>query len=94
LAIPLGYYGRIAPRSGLAKKFGIDVLGGVVDSPYRGEIGIILINTGNTIFEYKAGDAIAQLIIEVCKDLSIIEADNLSDSVRGTGGFGSTGSRN
>lgn len=92
VAIPDGYYGRIAPRSGLAYKNGIDVLGGVVDSAYRGEIGIILINLGeNDTFEISRGDKIAQLIIEKCHDVEWIDVEVLPESDRGTGGFGSTG---
>ena len=64
VAIPRGYYGRIAPRSGLAFKNGIDVLAGVVDAGYRNEVGVILINFGDKPFEIKNGDRVAQLIIE------------------------------
>src|SRR5258708_5423160 len=62
--IPQGSYGRIAPRSGLAKKFGIDVLAGVLDSDYRGEIICILINHGDSPVVFKTGDRVAQLIVE------------------------------
>ena len=65
LEIPKGYYGRIAPRSGLALKNGIDVMAGVIDCDYRGEIGVILYNTDNNIpFHIKIGDRIAQIIFE------------------------------
>ena len=66
LAIPSGYYGRVAPRSGLALKKGIDVMAGVIDADYRGELGVILINLGEEPVQINAGDKIAQLIIENC----------------------------
>lgn len=95
MSIPLGYYGRIAPRSGYAWKQGIDVLAGVLDSPYRGPVNVILLNTDKyKEFTYKAGDAIAQLIIEVCKDYPVEEVEELDQTSRGSDGFGSTGSRN
>lgn len=92
MEIPVGFYGRIAPRSGLASKHGIDVLAGVVDSSYRGELKVVLLNTDrhNTFFVEK-GDRIAQIIIEGHFNLPIVEAETLSDSGRGVGGFGSTG---
>lgn len=93
LEIPEGYYGRIAPRSGLAVKNGIDVLAGVVDSGYRGEINVVLYNTDkNNTFFVEAGNRIAQLIIEKHYNLEFVEvADELSDTDRGEGGFGSSG---
>ena len=92
LEVPESYYARIAPRSGLAYKSGIDVLAGVVDSSYRGEVGVILLNTDNQkIFNIRAGDRIAQLIIEAHYNMTIKEVDSLSDTTRGDGGFGSTG---
>jgi dUTP pyrophosphatase len=94
IAIPEGYYGRIAPRSGLAVKHGIDVLAGVVDSGYRGEVGVVLQNLGLMDFEYREGDRIAQLIIEKCHDVEWEEVESEEDLVsseRGEGGFGSTG---
>lgn len=90
--IPEGYYGRIAPRSGLAYKNGIDVLAGVIDSSYRGEIKVILFNTDkDKIFEIKIGDRIAQLIIEDHFNFEFEVSDELSYTERGEGGFGSTG---
>jgi dUTP pyrophosphatase len=94
--IPEGYYGRIAPRSGLALKQGIDVLGGVIDASYRGEIGVILVNTtakGDElqITHIKKGDKIAQLIIEKCHQVEWEEVKELAETDRGAGGFGSTG---
>ena len=92
IAIPPGYYGRVAPRSGLAVKFGIDVLAGVIDSGYRGEIGVVLQNLSNDSFNFKEGERIAQLILEQCNSVEWIELDKLKDSQRSDGGFGSTGS--
>lgn len=92
LEIPEGYYGRIAPRSGLALKNGIDVMAGVIDSDYRGEIGVILHNTDKTVpFHIKIGDRIAQLIIEKYYTFDLKKSDDLNYSERGSGGFGSTG---
>jgi dUTP pyrophosphatase len=92
LEIPEGYYGRVAPRSGLAAKYGIDVFAGVVDSSYRGELMVILYNSSTSNWfhvEYK--DRIAQLIIEKHYNFPIEVVDELSDTTRGSGGFGSTG---
>ena len=91
IAIPPGYYGRVAPRSGLAVKFGIDVLAGVIDSGYRGEVGVVLQNLSNDSFNFKEGERIAQLILEQCNSVEWIELDELKDSQRSDGGFGSTG---
>jgi dUTP pyrophosphatase len=91
VAIPSGHYGRIAPRSGLAAKHGIQVHAGVVDSDYRGEMRVCLINHGSEMVEFKPGDRIAQLIIERCLITPAAWADNLDSTERGQGGFGSTG---
>lgn len=92
IEIPKNYYGRIAPRSGLAFKNGIDVLAGVIDSSYRGEVGVILFNTDkDNAFIVNQGDRIAQLIIEAHYNMSFSENDTLTDTERGGGGFGSTG---
>ena len=91
IAIPPGHYGRVAPRSGLAVKRGIDVLAGVVDSGYRGEVGVVLQNLSDEDFPFKKGDRVAQLILEQCNTLGWVELDELEDSVRSDGGFGSTG---
>jgi dUTP pyrophosphatase len=92
LQIPENYYGRVAPRSGLAVKNGIDVLAGVVDSSYRGEIKVVLINTDkNEEFNVKKGDKIAQLIIESHHNFDFVITDSLEETNRGSGGFGSTG---
>jgi dUTP pyrophosphatase len=89
--IPKGYYGRMAPRSGLAAKNGIDVLAGVIDSDYRGELKVILYNTEYKTFQVHAGDRIAQLIIEKIAHPVIEEVNELDRTERGAGGFGSTG---
>ena len=91
VAIPEGYYGRIAPRSGLATKRGIDVLAGVIDADYRGEIQCLLYNTGDEIVELPAQTKICQLIIERIVTPTAVWADDLPGTVRGDGGFGSTG---
>lgn len=88
--IPEGYYGRIAGRSGLAAKKGIDALGGVVDRDYRGELLCILSNLGDTDFEIKVGDRIAQFVIESIVTPEPIFVNELSDTARNTAGFGST----
>ena len=91
IQIPKDCYARIAPRSGLAFKYGIQVGAGVVDSDYLGEIKVILFNHGSSDFEVKKGDRIAQLIFEKIYNECFIEVEELDDTVRGDGGFGSTG---
>lgn len=92
LEIPEGFYGRVAPRSGLAFKKGIDVLAGVIDSSYRGELCVILYNTDqNDSFDIDIGDRIAQLIIESHYNFEFENTDELSSTNRDTGGFGSSG---
>jgi dUTP pyrophosphatase len=89
--IPEGCYGRIAPRSGLAVRHGIDTLAGVIDADYRGEINVLLINHGEASVAFDAGDRIAQLIIERAMGCDFEWAARLNETVRGEGGFGSTG---
>ena len=92
MEITPGYYGRIAPRSGLAYKSGSDVLAGVIDSDYRGDIGVILYNTDKNIdFEIKKGDRIAQIIFEACYSATLNTVENLDNTLRQAGGYGSTG---
>jgi dUTP pyrophosphatase len=91
VAIPAKYYGRIAPRSGLAMKHGLDVLSGVIDSDYRGEIGCLLYNTGDETIHLPAGTKMCQLIIEKIELPTAVWADDLDETTRGGGGFGSTG---
>ncbi|CAA3005300.1 deoxyuridine 5 -triphosphate nucleotidohydrolase [Olea europaea subsp. europaea] len=91
IAIPERTYARIAPRSGLAWKHSIDVGAGVIDADYRGPVGVILFNHSDVDFEVKTGDRIAQLIIQKIETPEVTEVDDLDSTVRGSGGFGSTG---
>ena len=90
IAIPEGTYGRIAPRSGLAVKYFVDVGAGVIDRDYRGEVKVVLFNHSTEQFEVKQGDCIAQLIIEEIILPNIVEIDHLEETPRGRRGFGST----
>lgn len=90
--VPLGTYGRIAPRSGLAVKAGIDVLAGVIDRDYTDTVRVVLINHGDEDHEVHVGDRIAQLILErIVEDAHVVEVQSLDTTIRGKGGFGSTG---
>lgn len=91
--IPEGYEIQIRPRSGLAAKNGVTVLNtpGTIDSDYRGEIKIILINLGDKDFVINSGDRVAQMVIAPVIQASFSIVDELSDTTRGSGGFGSTG---
>ncbi|BCZ16688.1 dUTP pyrophosphatase [Aviadenovirus bubonis] len=89
--IPPGYYGRVAPRSGLASKYCVDVGAGVIDSDYRGNVAVLLINFGEQPYNVSKGDRIAQLILEKIAVPVLCEVSSLDDTVRGSGGFGSTG---
>jgi dUTP diphosphatase len=91
VAIPEGYYGRLAPRSGLATKNGLDVLAGVIDADYRGEIRCLLYNTGDEAIHLPAQSKVCQLIIEKIITPTAVWADEISETDRGSGGFGSTG---
>ncbi len=93
LAIPSGYEGQVRPRSGLAAKHGLTILNspGTVDSDYRGEIKVILINLGTQTYAVKRGERIAQLIISQVSKVNLIEMDKLPDTMRGEEGFGHTG---
>ena len=94
VAVPKGTYGRVAPRSGLTLKNGIDVGAGVIDEDYRGNVGVILFNHSDTDFVVKTGDRIAQLIlekIELVPTQEVFEIRDLGETERGSGGFGSTG---
>lgn len=90
-AIPTGYYGQIAPRSGLAVKNGLEILAGVIDSDYRGEIMVAVLNSGQVPIEFKHHDRIAQMLILPVALSNPALCEKLPDTVRGTGGFGSTG---
>lgn len=91
VAIPEGYYGRLAPRSGLATRHGLDVLAGVIDADYRGEILCLLNNTGEETIRLPAQSKICQLILEKIITPVAVWADDISETERGSGGFGSTG---
>ncbi|KAF2133069.1 dUTP diphosphatase [Dothidotthia symphoricarpi CBS 119687] len=91
LFLSLDLYGRVAPRSGLAFKHGIDTMAGVIDADYRGAVGVILANLSDVDFEVKVGDRIAQLIVEKIVMADVVVVEKLEESVRGAGGFGSTG---
>ena len=92
-AIPQGYEGQVRPRSGNALKRGLTCLNtpGTIDSDYRGEIGVILVNLGQETQIISRGERIAQLVIAPVVVAGIVEADALDDTDRGSGGFGSTG---
>ena len=91
--LPPMYEAQVRPRSGLALKHGVTVLNtpGTIDSGYRGEIGVILINLGDGAFEIAKGDKIAQLVIAPVTQPEVVETDEVDDTDRGAGGFGSTG---
>jgi len=93
VAIPQGYEMQIRPRSGLALKHGVTVLNApaTIDSDYRGEIGVILMNLGEKLFSVKKGDRIAQGVIAPVMQADFTLVDNLTETSRGNGGFGSTG---
>lgn len=93
LEIPEGYEGQVRPRSGLALKNGISLVNspGTIDSDYRGEVKVIMINLGDDHFMVNYGDRIAQLVIAPVVQAQIEEVDRVEDSDRGMGGFGSTG---
>lgn len=91
--IPEGYEMQVRPRSGLAAKHGISVVNspGTIDPDYRGEIKVILVNLSNEPFELKPGERIAQLVVAKFERIEWALTDKLSDTARGSGGFGSTG---
>lgn len=94
VAIPPGHAGLVLPRSGLALKHGIALVNapGLIDAGYRGEIRVLLLNTDReTAFELEPGDRIAQLLVVAFAPVAAVEASELSETARGTGGFGSTG---
>jgi dUTP pyrophosphatase len=93
IELPPGFEGQIRPRSGLALKQGITCLNtpGTIDADYRGEVKVILVNLSNAPVTLKRGDRIAQLVIAAVARATLIEADALTGTVRGSGGFGSTG---
>lgn len=91
MAIPAGYYGRIADRSGNAFNLGLHVLAGVVDSGYRAEIKVLLVNLSDVPVEIKRGHRIAQIIITAISNLPIMRVEELDSTDRGASGFGSSG---
>lgn len=93
MALPVGFEAQVRPRSGLALKYGITVLNtpGTIDADYRGDIGVVLINNGFEPFTVKQGDRIAQLVINEIVQGSFIEVKVLTETDRGDGGFGHTG---
>jgi dUTP pyrophosphatase len=93
LQIPHGYEGQVRPRSGLAVKYGVTVLNapGTIDADYRGEVKVALVNLGSEPFVVTRGMRIAQLVIAPVSRVVLEETDTLDDTVRGVGGFGSTG---
>ena len=96
MELPVGYEAQVRPRSGLALKHGITVLNtpGTIAAGYRGEVGVILINAGENDFTIGRGDRIAQMVIQQLSDVQLVAAEQLSDTSRGAGGFGSTGVKN
>ena len=93
IELPVGYEAQVRPRSGLAAKKGITVLNapGTVDADYRGEIGVILVNLSNEAFTIENGERVAQLVIAKHERAEWVEVEELSETARGAGGFGSTG---
>lgn len=91
MAIPKGYYGRIADRSGNSFNLGLHVLAGVIDSTYRAEIKVLLINLSNKSVEIKIGHRIAQIIITSISNMQLTQVDELDSTDRGVLGFGSSG---
>lgn len=93
IELPVGFEAQVRPRSGLAAKKGITVLNapGTVDADYRGEIGVILVNLSNEEFVVENGERVAQLVIAKHERAEWLEVETLSETIRGEGGFGSTG---
>ena len=93
IALPSGFEAQVRPRSGLAAKHGVTIVNapGTIDSDYRGELVVLLVNLGREPHVIKPGDRIAQLVVAPVVQASVEEAENLSDTTRGSGGFGHTG---
>jgi len=93
LELPVGWEGQVRPRSGLALRHGVTLLNspGTIDSDYRGEVKVIMINLGQSDFVVQRGDRIAQLVVSPVAQVVVVEVDSLSSTGRGEGGFGSTG---
>lgn len=95
MALPIGYEAQVRPRSGLALKHGLTVLNspGTIDADYRGDVGVVLINHGKEPFKICTGDRIAQLVITKHERVDFVEVEVLTETDRGIGGFGHTGSK-
>ena len=93
MALPAGYEAQIRPRSGLAYKHGVTVLNspGTIDADYRGEVKVLLINHGSDPFTIERGERVAQMVIAPITQPEFVQVEDLSETVRGAGGFGSTG---
>ncbi|MCF7861983.1 dUTP diphosphatase [Candidatus Woesearchaeota archaeon] len=93
IAVPMGYEAQVRPKSGLALKAGITVLNtpGTIDAPYRGEVGVILMNHSDTEFVVEPNTKVAQMVLKKVEQAEFSEVDDLDDTSRGEGGFGSTG---
>ena len=91
LQIPPGHVGLVWPRSGLAVRHGIDTLAGVIDSDYRGEVRVVLVNHGQESFRIEPGDRIAQILVQSVERVVFARTASLDETARGQSGFGSTG---
>ncbi|HSD30009.1 MAG TPA: dUTP diphosphatase [Vicinamibacteria bacterium] len=91
LQIPPGHVGLVWPRSGLAVRHGIDTLAGVIDSDYRGEVRVVLVNHGDEPFRIERGDRVAQLLVQRVERAAFAAVASIADTDRGEGGFGSSG---
>lgn len=95
IELPLGYEAQIRPRSGMAYKYGLTVLNspGTIDADYRGEIKVLLVNLSNEDFEIKDGERVAQMVVARHEQISWVETTEISETQRGSGGYGSTGTK-
>jgi dUTP pyrophosphatase len=95
IEIPIGFEGQVRPRSGLAAKHGVTCLNspGTIDADYRGEVKVILINHGKNPVTFTRGERIAQLIISKYEKVDVVDAEELTETTRGSGGFGHTGTK-
>ena len=91
MAIPAGYVGLIWDKSGIASKYGIKTMAGVIDASYRGEVKILVHNLSPTTYTFEKGTKVAQMLIQRVEQKKLIEVEELDDTSRGEGGFGSTG---
>jgi len=91
MEIPAGYVGLIWDKSGLASMNGLKIMGGVIDSSYRGEVGVVIINLGDQEYRVEKNTKIAQMLVQRIENVEIEEVNNLENSSRGEGGFGSSG---